>query len=193
MVKMTPSVKASTFEASCELFTVARVARRRLRNGFLCYHIWQITTRHDDQTPSPSQARWASQSLFLVAVCVFCGFAPTVCRYAVSPSANHRLGTSRHSSETSLSRPCTGMALTNLLRCAERPLQCCEWQMTLQLVLEGTVLYREREFVYQREVLPANRTLRSREASQVREGVRLVLVPRRHLQPTLSLGFGVAA
>jgi len=54
MVKVTPSVKASTFEASCELFTVARVARRRLRNGFLCYHIWKITTRHDDQTPSPS-------------------------------------------------------------------------------------------------------------------------------------------
>ena len=35
MVKVTPSVKASTFGASCELFTVARVARRRLRNG-LC-------------------------------------------------------------------------------------------------------------------------------------------------------------
>ena len=42
MVKMTPSVKASTFEASCELFTVARVARRRLRNGVLWYHIWNI-------------------------------------------------------------------------------------------------------------------------------------------------------
>ena len=39
MVKVTPSVKASTFEASCEPFTVARVARRRLRNGILCYHI----------------------------------------------------------------------------------------------------------------------------------------------------------
>ena len=46
MVKVTPSVKASTFEASCELFTVARVARRRLRNGFLWYHIW----KHHDRT-----------------------------------------------------------------------------------------------------------------------------------------------
>ena len=52
---MTPSVKASTFEASCELFTVARVARRRLRNGFfmLPYMEYHDQTRRSDTVAVP--------------------------------------------------------------------------------------------------------------------------------------------
>ena len=46
---------------SSQVARVARVARRRLHNGFLCYHIWKTTTENQTLTPSPSQYTGASR------------------------------------------------------------------------------------------------------------------------------------